>query len=127
MRDYKTDYWREYFRRYHHTHRRKKLLVIYKTQGRLEFKILKKKYNKAYYEKNKKAIEAKRKLAQKKDPQKNRARHQLGYAVRVGKIKRLPCEVCGEKLTQGHHTDYSKPLDVQWLCAKHHGEAERSI
>jgi len=46
------------------------------------------------------------------------------YALRAGKIKRQPCEVCGGK-AEGHHTDYSKPLDVKWLCRTHHRAAHR--
>lgn len=46
-------------------------------------------------------------------------------AVRSGRIKRLPCEVCGEPKTHGHHKDYSKPLEVNWLCSTHHGELHR--
>lgn len=32
------------------------------------------------------------------------------------------CKECGEKKTQAHHPDYSKPLDIIWLCKKHHAE-----
>lgn len=55
-----------------------------------------------------------------------RHRKQVAYilhnAIRSGEIKRLPCGVCGEEPADGHHDDYSKPLEVQWLCRKHHGE-----
>ena len=48
-------------------------------------------------------------------PEKVRARELLELAVERGKIKRKPCEVCGNPETEAHHTDYSKPYDVQWL------------
>lgn len=52
-----------------------------------------------------------------------KARSDLNHAVRSGKIKREPCRICGEEKSEGHHTDYSKPLIVIWLCNKHHHEA----
>ena len=50
------------------------------------------------------------------------ARNKLAYAVRRGKIKRMPCAVCGDPKSQGHHSDYALPLNVEWLCVKHHWE-----
>jgi hypothetical protein len=41
-------------------------------------------------------------------------------AIRDGRIKQESCAVCGKEKTQGHHEDYSKPLDVIWLCVRHH-------
>jgi len=58
-----------------------------------------------------------------KYPEKYRAKTVFGHAIRSGKIKRKPCEKCGKLNAQGHHADYSKPLDVQWLCVFHHLEA----
>ncbi len=55
---------------------------------------------------------------------KYRARQKLCYAVKTGKLIRKPCEICGEKKTQGHHEDYLKPLSVRWLCDLHHGLIE---
>lgn len=58
----------------------------------------------------------------KKYPEKNSARMKLSNAVRDGKINPMPCEVCGNPTSEAHHDDYSKPLDVKWLCSKHHAE-----
>ncbi len=55
---------------------------------------------------------------------KRKAEWALGNAVRDGKITRQPCETCGDK-AQAHHDDYTKPLDVRWLCPKHHAELHR--
>jgi hypothetical protein len=57
------------------------------------------------------------------NPKAYQAQMKLGKAVRSGKIKRLPCEVCGDPNVHGHHRDYSKPLEVIWLCARHHHAA----
>ena len=45
----------------------------------------------------------------------------VGNAVRDGKLKPLPCFECGTK-AEAHHPDYSRPLDVVWLCPVHHKE-----
>ena len=42
------------------------------------------------------------------------------YAIKTGKLKRGSCVICGEKNTHAHHPDYSKPLEVLWLCPLHH-------
>jgi hypothetical protein len=54
-----------------------------------------------------------------RDPLKETARR----AAR--KLPSLPCEVCGETQADKHHDDYSKPLDVRYLCKAHHGELHR--
>lgn len=54
-----------------------------------------------------------------------RAAHILtGNAIRAGRLIRQPCEKCGGR-AQAHHDDYSKPLDVRWLCTTHHTEWHR--
>jgi hypothetical protein len=55
--------------------------------------------------------------------QKTIAREILNRAVKSGKIaKPERCESCGKikKLT-AHHPDYSRPLEVVWLCYECHG------
>jgi len=57
-------------------------------------------------------------------PQKDRARQKLRRAVRAGKIERGPCADCGDMFAEAHHPDYSKPLDVVWLCRICHQKRE---
>lgn len=54
--------------------------------------------------------------------QRIRARQKLAYAVKAGQIlKPKRCEKCNEiHSLEGHHTDYSKPLAVIWLCKSCH-------
>ena len=54
-----------------------------------------------------------------------RAWNDLYYAIKRGTVRRLPCEVGGDT-AHGHHADYSKPLEVRWLCNLHH-RGEHSI
>lgn len=46
----------------------------------------------------------------------------LAYAIKTGSIIRPEvCSICRCNCEpEGHHKDYSKPLDVQWLCKKCH-------
>lgn len=54
-------------------------------------------------------------------PDKYRAHSLLARARKTGRVIIEPCVVCGttERL-EAHHEDYSKPLDVVWLCSVHH-------
>ena len=56
-----------------------------------------------------------------RNPLKRKAQFAVSNAIRDGKLTRQPCEQCGER-AQAHHDDYSKPLDVRWLCTVHHAE-----
>jgi hypothetical protein len=57
------------------------------------------------------------------NPEKYAAQRLLTHAIKKGVLIPMPCEVCGSEKTEGHHWDYSKPLDVRWLCKTHHLEA----
>ena len=48
------------------------------------------------------------------------AHGKVAYALRAGQLVPMRCEVCGSAKTEAHHDDYDRPLDVKWLCRKHH-------
>lgn len=54
------------------------------------------------------------------NPIKLKAQTLIKRKVRSGKIIRMPCQTCGDVKSHGHHCDYSKPLEVMWLCHQHH-------
>ncbi len=59
-------------------------------------------------------------------PERDKAHNAVNNALRDGKLKAKPCERCSFALgVQAHHEDYSKPLDVVWLCTRCHGARHR--
>lgn len=64
-----------------------------------------------------------------KNRHKYTAKRLVRAAIEAGKLKRQPCEVCGktnnQETIEAHHPDYAKPLEVVWLCRKHHSERHR--
>lgn len=50
------------------------------------------------------------------------AHRKVQYAVSTSAIEKLPCQICGNIKSNAHHEDYSKPLEIIWLCATHHRE-----
>lgn len=55
-----------------------------------------------------------------KSPEKYQAHQEVLKAIRKGTLIKLPCQFCGIKQVEGHHSDYSKPLEVVWLCSNCH-------
>jgi hypothetical protein len=77
-------------------------------------------YNREYY-----ATEHGRQVTrrwQERNPVKRRVAYLFKQALERGQLVRpSACEWCGEKRkTEGHHPDYAKPLEVEWLCRKCH-------
>lgn len=62
-----------------------------------------------------------------RNPEKRRVHIITDNAIRDGRLVREPCKICGSKKVQAHHDDYTKPLDVIWLCAKHHAELHNRL
>lgn len=50
----------------------------------------------------------------------------LRRAILRGEIIKGHCMVCGSNNVQAHHEDYAKPLEVMWLCGKHHRQLHRT-
>jgi hypothetical protein len=55
------------------------------------------------------------------------ARSYLHVYVKRGKIIKAPCEICGSERSEAHHIDYTKPLEVHWLCRDHHLELHQAM
>lgn len=59
----------------------------------------------------------------KKYPEKQKARFIVYRAVRNGVIIRPSKCACGSaRMVEAHHEDYSKPLQVNWLCRTCHSK-----
>ena len=57
-----------------------------------------------------------------RNPEKHKAHYTVANAIKSGKLVKQPCEICGNTKVQAHHDDYSKPLEIRWLCTKHHSK-----
>jgi hypothetical protein len=68
------------------------------------------------------------KLATEQQIEKELARGKLRAAVQAGTIsKPASCSACGRSgmTIHGHHEDYSRPLEVTWLCPQCHSDRHR--
>lgn len=52
-----------------------------------------------------------------------KARQIVRREILAGRLKRMPCEKCGETNTHAHHEDHRIPLIVNWYCPSHHLQA----
>jgi hypothetical protein len=66
-------------------------------------------------------IKARNAARKEKYPEKIKAMDYVKNALKRGRIERRPCRICkATKTMHAHHDDYSKPLDVEWLCQTDH-------
>lgn len=82
----------------------------------------------AYQRSHPEVVRAAKRRYEERNPEKRRAANIANNALRDGKLVRQPCEVCGStERVHKHHDDYSRPLDVRWLCPKHHAEHHKAL
>jgi hypothetical protein len=80
----------------------------------------------AYEQRNPEAGQARKRRWVERNPEKRKAMDAVSNAIRTGRLARQGCEVCGDR-AHAHHDDYSKPLDVRWLCSQHHTDHHRAM
>ena len=60
-----------------------------------------------------------------REPEKTKARKAVRRALESGRLVRQACGRCGNHKAEAHHPDYSKPLEIEWLCRKCHAAEHR--
>jgi hypothetical protein len=66
------------------------------------------------------------------NPDKHRAQRAVRQAVATGRLEKPDaCQRCSKpcapRALHGHHTDYSQPLEVEWLCAACHAQERDDV
>jgi len=74
-----------------------------------------------YYQNHRSEIMERRVMDYQNHPDKWSARQKAEYAMATGKLDRKNnCESCGRNGTEAHHPDYTRALDVIFLCKRCH-------
>jgi len=113
------------------TNNQKEYARSYQIRNREQIIAKRRKYNDSHREEskersrkyrilNKETIKEKKKLYRAKNHYKTNAQKIAYCAIRDGNLVRQPCIECGDLKVEAHHPDYSKPLEVIWLCRSHH-------
>lgn len=86
-------------------------------------------YKRRWRQRNKEHVSAYSKGWVSEHPDRALAHQILGNAVARGKFKKQSvCEFCGATTNiDGHHQDYSRPLEVIWLCRSCHQKLHLGI
>lgn len=88
-------------------------IVNYKHYRALKREEERREYHRNYWHKRKDKAATKTQAA---------ARSAVYNALNAGTLKQGDCAECGAFPTEAHHENYNKPLEVIWLCKKHHEE-----
>ena len=112
-----AEYYKEYDRNRPNKKERVQMCKLYKDRLRKDNP---EKYDEVYH--------GIRKRYRKNHAEENKAQNKLNEALRAGKIVRPnKCVVCQKECKpQAHHYDYSKPLDVMWLCVRCHANVHKN-
>lgn len=54
------------------------------------------------------------------DEHARRAHRIAREALQAGELVAQGCQECGKEPAEMHHDDYDQPLQVRWLCKRHH-------
>lgn len=77
------------------------------------------------------AMQRARKAYRQRSPERRAAQIMVGNAVRDGRLIPWPAcshpEGCECTTVEAHHPDYSRPLDVVWLCQTHHKQVHALV
>ena len=99
---------------------RKEKLKIYMKKKREEnieyYREYDRKNHKKNYKRNCEKIKKRKEIYTKKYSERVMARVIVRQAIKKGELKKQPCKICGEINGHAHHEDYSKPLEIIWLC-----------
>lgn len=128
----------EYDRKYYITHSEKKKAISRRWREKNPEKV--EEYSVKYKDRKKELLATpkyRKSMAKSREkyiianPDKHQAHIILNNSVAKGNIARKPCIKCGNPKSEGHHEDYTKPLEVIWLCREchrnHHKERKQNV
>ncbi len=121
-------FYKNHLRKSGYSNKCKECEILVKREQRIKHPVTYKKKDTAYYQKNKKKVLDNRMRWYHKNKDKILAHEKVKRALFNGTLLRKSCEKCGNSKSVAHHDDYSKPLEVRWLCARchmrlHHGKS----
>ena len=82
---------------------------------------------KLYASKYKEKTAVRKKRYRSVNKHKSTAHYLVSCALTTGELVKLPCHICDDPHSQAHHEDYTKPLEVMWLCQTHHSRRHEEL